>query len=79
MNQDLKNLLPWGYIMKKIRKVKAQEISQTAYTKILNSLRSAVSKDYSKVIQKEKRAVILAYDWGFYFTNKTDVQSPPRP
>ena len=48
--------------MKKIRKVKAQEISQSAYTKILNTLRSAVSKDYSKVIQQEKRAVILAYD-----------------
>ena len=48
--------------MKKIRKAKTQDISQTSYTKILNSLRSAVTKDYSKVIQKEKRAVILAYD-----------------
>jgi hypothetical protein len=48
--------------MKKIRKAKAQDISQTSYTKILNSLRSVVSKDYSKVIQKGKRAVILAYD-----------------
>jgi len=51
-----------GNIMKKNRKAKAQDNSQTAYTKILNSLRSAVSGDYSKVIQKEKRAVVLAYD-----------------
>jgi hypothetical protein len=43
---------------------KAKDNSQTAYTKILNSLRSAVSGDYSKVIQKEKRAVVLAYDCG---------------
>ncbi len=49
-------------IMKKNRKAKAQDNSQTAYTKILNSLRSAVSGDYSKVIEKEKRAVVLAYD-----------------
>jgi len=48
--------------MKRNRKVKAQDNSQTAYTKILNSLRSAVSKNYSKVLQMEKRAVILAYD-----------------
>jgi hypothetical protein len=48
--------------MKRDRKAKAQENSQTSYTKILNSLRSAVSADYSKVIQKEKRAVVLGYD-----------------
>ena len=48
--------------MKRNRKAKAQDNSQTAYTKILNSLRSAVSGDYSKMIEKEKRAVILGYD-----------------
>jgi hypothetical protein len=62
LNQDLLNLLLWGNIMKRNRKAKAQDNSQTAYTKILNSLRSAVSGDYSKVIQEEKRAVVLAYD-----------------
>ena len=61
-NLDFKNLLLWGNSMKKIRKAKVQDNSQTSYTKILNTLRSAVSKDYSKVIQQEKRAVILAYD-----------------
>jgi len=61
--------------MKKNRKAKAQDNSQTAYSKILNSLRSAVSGDYSKVIQKEKRAVVLAYDWGYYLVNKTDVEA----
>jgi len=49
-------------IMKRNRKAKAQYNSQTAYTKILNSLRSAVSGDYSKVIEKGNRAVVLAYD-----------------
>jgi len=48
--------------MKRNRKEKAQDNSQTSYTKILNSLRSPVSGDYSKMIQKEKRAVILGYD-----------------
>jgi hypothetical protein len=48
--------------MKRNKKAKAQDNSQTAYTKILNSLRSAVSADYSTVIQKEKRAIVLGYD-----------------
>jgi hypothetical protein len=48
--------------MKRNRKTKAQDNSQTSYKKILNSLRSSVSADYSKVIQKEKRAIILGYD-----------------
>jgi len=48
--------------MKRNGKAKAKEISQTSYTKILNSLRSAVSADYSKVIQKYKRAIVLGYD-----------------
>jgi len=48
--------------MQRARKAKRQDNSQTAYTKILNSLRSAVSADYSKAIEKEKRAVVLAYD-----------------
>jgi|GEM_PF-2457050 hypothetical protein len=62
MNRDLKNLIPWGNIMKRKRKAKTQDNSQTSYTKILNSLRSAISADYSKVIQKEKRAIVLGYD-----------------
>ena len=62
MNRDHSNLLPWGNIMKGNRKEKAQDNSQTSYTKILNSLRSPVSGDYSKMIQKEKRAVVLGYD-----------------
>ena len=48
--------------MKRNRKAKTQDNSQTSYTKILNSLRSAISADYSKVIQKEKRAIVLGYD-----------------
>ncbi|MFC1845060.1 hypothetical protein ACFLZ5_09775 [Thermodesulfobacteriota bacterium] len=48
--------------MKRIRKAKAQENAQTSYMKILNSLRSTVSADYSTVIQKEKRAIVLGYD-----------------
>ena len=62
MNRDHSNLLLWGDIMKRNRKAKAQDNSQTSYTKILNSLRSAVSGDYSKMIDKEKRAVVLGYD-----------------
>ena len=61
--------------MKGTRKVKAQENSQTSYMKILNSLRSAVSADYSKVIQKNKRAIVLGYDWGYYLANKTYVDT----
>jgi hypothetical protein len=52
----------WGNIMKRNRKVKVQDNSQTSYVKFLNSLRNAVTADYSKAVQKEKRAVILAYD-----------------
>ena len=48
--------------MKRNRKANAQDNTQTSYTKILNSLRSAVSGDYSKMIEKEKRAVVLGYD-----------------
>ena len=62
MNRDHSNLLLWGDIMKRNRKAKAQDNSQTSYTKILNSLRSAVSGDYSKMIDKEKSAVVLGYD-----------------
>ena len=62
INRDPKNLLPWGNIMQRNRKAKAKDNSQTSYNKILNILRSAVSADYSKAIQKEKRAIILGYD-----------------
>jgi hypothetical protein len=57
-----KNPFPWRNVMKKIRQAKAQDNSQTPYTKILTSLRSAVSKDYSKVIPEETRAFVLGYD-----------------
>jgi len=75
LNRDLFNLFLWVNIMKKNRKAEAQDNSQTAYTKILNSLRNAVSGDYSKVIQKEKRAVVLAYDWDCCPVSKTDVEA----
>jgi len=48
--------------MKRNKKAKTQDNSQTSYMKLLNSLRSTVSADYSKVIQKEKRAIVLGYD-----------------
>ena len=48
--------------MEKNRKARARDNTQTSYTKILKSLRSAVSGNYSKMIEKEKRAVILGYD-----------------
>ena len=62
MNWDLKNLLPWRNIMKRNKKAKAQDNSQTSYTKILSNLRSPVSANYSKAIQKGKRAIVLGYD-----------------
>ena len=62
MNRYFKNILSRGDIMKGTRKAKAQENSQTSYMKILNSLRSSVSADYSKVVQKNKRAIVLGYD-----------------
>jgi len=61
--------------MKRNRKAKTQDNSQTSYTKILNSLRSAISADYSKVIQKEKRAIVLGYDWGYNPVNKACVKT----
>ena len=48
--------------MKRQQKVKVQQDPQSRYTKVLNSLRCAASMDYSKVIQKEKRAIVLGYD-----------------
>ena len=63
--------------MKKIRQAKAQDNSQTPYTKILTSLRSAVSKDYSKVIPKETRAFVLGYDWDSYLADRIKMEAMP--
>ena len=46
-----------------IRKKKARkDTQQTAYLKVLCTLRNAVTSEYSRVIQQEKRAIILGYD-----------------
>ena len=58
-----KNSLLWGNTMKRSREKKVQDTSQSAYMKVLNSLRNSISSEYSKAIQKEKRAIILGYDW----------------
>ena len=75
LNLNLLNVFPWVNIMKKNSKAKVQDNSLTTYTKILNSLRSAVSGNYSTVIQKEKSAVVLAYDWDYYLINNTGVEA----
>jgi hypothetical protein len=48
--------------MKKIRKIKVQDVSQTVYMKMLQSLRSTISAEYSKVLNKETRGMVLGYD-----------------
>lgn len=50
--------------MKRNRKSEAteQDNSQNSYAKTLNSLLTPVSEDYSKLIQKDKRAIVLGYD-----------------
>lgn len=47
---------------KKQRKKVSKDGFQTAYMKVLYNLRNAVSLEYSKVIQKKKRGIILGYD-----------------
>jgi hypothetical protein len=51
-----------GNPMKKSRKTKDRKASQTAYTKILQSLRSSLTSEYSKVLRRETRGIILGYD-----------------
>jgi len=48
--------------MKKSRKTKKQDSSQTAYMKILKSLRSGMTSEYSRVLHKETRGIVLGYD-----------------
>ena len=40
----------------------SKDTQQSAYAKVLRSLRHAVTSEYSRVIQQEKRAIILGYD-----------------
>ncbi len=46
----------------KSRNKKVQAATQTAYMKFLCDLRNAITSEYSKVLQKEKRAIVLGYD-----------------
>ena len=48
--------------MKRVKKVKVQKSSQTVYMKMLQSLRSTISAEYSKVLNKETRGMVLGYD-----------------
>jgi len=48
--------------MERKKDKKVQDASQTEYMKFLRSLRNAISSEYSKVIRKEYRAIILGYD-----------------
>ncbi|MBW2506884.1 MAG: hypothetical protein JRD19_07460 [Deltaproteobacteria bacterium] len=48
--------------MKKNRKIKVRKTSQTVYMKMLQSLRSSLTSEYSKVLPKETRGIILGYD-----------------
>jgi hypothetical protein len=48
--------------MKRSKEKKVRDASQTLYMKALYSLRSTISSEYSKVIRKEYRAIILGYD-----------------
>ena len=52
----------WGKTMERYRQENDKDPSQTAFMKLLNSLRNNVSSEHSKVIQKEKRAIVLGYD-----------------
>jgi len=48
--------------MKKGRKVKARQDAQTVYMKMLASLRSTISAEYSKVLDGKTRGMVLGYD-----------------
>ena len=48
--------------MKRVKKVKVQKSSPTVYMKMLQSLRSTISAEYSKVLNKETRGMVLGYD-----------------
>ena len=48
--------------MNKNKKTKDRKPSQTAYTKILQSLRNSLTMEYSKVLRRETSGIILGYD-----------------
>jgi len=48
--------------MKREKKVKVQKSSQTVYMKMLASLRSAISAEYSKVLDNKTKGIVLGYD-----------------
>ena len=48
--------------MKKTIRIKEKKPSQSHYMKILSSLRNSISAEYSKVLPKETKGLILGYD-----------------
>ena len=48
--------------MKKSSQQKVKKSSQSVYTKILSSLRNSVSSEYSRVLNRKTRGMILGYD-----------------
>jgi len=62
MTKDRNSLFYGGNKMKKYRKIKERKVSQTTYTKILQSLRSSLTSEYSKMVPRETRGIILGYD-----------------
>ena len=40
----------------------SKKTQQSKYSKVLCSLRNSVTSEYSRVIQQDKRAIILGYD-----------------
>ena len=48
--------------MKKSIRVKEKKPAQSHYMRILSSLRNPASSEYSKVVPKETKGLILGYD-----------------
>ena len=48
--------------MKKVKKAKVIKGSQTVYMRMLQSLRNSLTSEYSRVLRKETRGIILGYD-----------------
>lgn len=44
------------------QKKDSKKAQQSKYAKLLCSLRNSVTSEYSRVIQQDKRAIILGYD-----------------
>ena len=67
----------WGRTMKKSSQQKVKKSSQSVYTKILSSLRNSVSSEYSRVLNRKTRGMILGYDWSAshcFACNQTAIQ-----